>query len=50
MVAAGNDGLNTDVPAFMSYPNNYAATIPGVISVAASTPSDSLTYFSNYGK
>ncbi len=40
VAAAGNDGVNTP-----AYPANY----PGVISVASTNSSDSLSWFSNYG-
>ncbi len=43
VAAAGNEGANNATTA--SYPANYA----GVISVAASTSSDTLASFSNYG-
>jgi subtilisin family serine protease len=43
--AAGNDGTNNDLNP--TYPANYS--IPQIISVAASTPTDQLTGFSNYG-
>jgi subtilisin family serine protease len=43
--AAGNYGMNNDLNPV--YPANFL--IPQIISVAASTPSDQLTGFSNYG-
>lgn len=46
MAAAGNDSLNTDQ--FLDNPSGYY--IPNVISVAASTDTDSLASFSNFGK
>jgi thermitase len=45
VAAAGNDSSNNDL--FPVYPANY--TIPGLISVAASTQADTLAPFSNYG-
>jgi subtilisin family serine protease len=45
VAAAGNEGSDND--RFASYPANY--TVPNVISVAASTSSDNLASFSNYG-
>ncbi|MDZ4826147.1 MAG: S8 family serine peptidase, partial [Actinomycetota bacterium] len=44
-VASGNAGVNTDVQPF--YP--AAFTHPNIVSVGASTPSDGMAYFSNYG-
>jgi subtilisin family serine protease len=46
VAAAGNDGLNTDV--YPNYPSGYA--VANVISVAATDNTDSLAYFSNYGR
>lgn len=46
ITAAGNDGTNND--ATPTYPANY--DLPNVVSVAASTPADSLTTFSQYGR
>jgi len=43
--AAGNQGSNADLSP--SYPAAYATD--GIISVAATTASDNLAYFSNYG-
>lgn len=43
--AAGNDGANNDTTA--SYPANY--TVSNIIAVAATTQSNSLADFSNYG-
>ncbi len=45
VAAAGNAGVNTDVTP--NYPSNY--NLPNVISVAATTVSDSRASFSNYG-
>ncbi len=45
VAAAGNDGTNNDTTA--EYPANY--TSPNVISVAASTKTNALADFSNYG-
>lgn len=45
VAAAGNDGTNNDV--LPQYPASY--TIPGLISVGASTQGDTLATFSNYG-
>ncbi len=46
IAAAGNDSRDTD--AIPSYPASY--DLPNIISVAATTRTDSLSYFSNYGK
>ncbi len=46
VAAAGNSGLNTDTSP--SYPAAYS--LDNIVSVAASTSSDSLAGFSNYGK
>ncbi len=46
IAAAGNDARDTD--ASPSYPASY--DLPNIISVAATTRTDSLSYFSNYGK
>ncbi|NOY69257.1 MAG: S8 family serine peptidase [Deltaproteobacteria bacterium] len=45
--AAGNDGINTDIPGKEEYPADY--NLDNIISVAASTESDTLAGFSNYG-
>lgn len=45
VAAAGNDSNNNDT--LPAYPASY--TIPGLIAVAASTQSDTLASFSNYG-
>ncbi|MFM8224188.1 MAG: S8 family peptidase, partial [Planctomycetaceae bacterium] len=45
VAAAGNSGVNTDSNA--NYPSNYA--VSNVISVAATTSTDTLASFSNYG-
>jgi subtilisin family serine protease len=45
VAAAGNSSLNNDVTP--TYPASYA--IPGVLSVAATTDSDALASYSNYG-
>jgi subtilisin family serine protease len=45
VAAAGNDANNNDV--LPAYPASY--NIPGLISVAASTTTDNLAIFSNYG-
>ena len=45
VAAAGNDGLDNDVS--RSYPANYA--LENIVSVAASTRTDTLAYFSNFG-
>lgn len=45
VAAAGNSGLNNDVTP--TYPATYA--VPGVVSVAATTDSDTLASYSNYG-
>ena len=45
VAAAGNSALDTDL--YPNYPSS--STQDNVISVAASTSSDSLAYFSNYG-
>lgn len=46
VAAAGNSGLNNDTQPM--YPASY--DVPNVLSIAATTDSDSLAYFSNYGK
>jgi subtilisin family serine protease len=46
VAAAGNDHANNDGSAF--YPASYP--LENIIAVAASTPSDELTSFSNYGQ
>lgn len=46
IAAAGNDNKNTDLDP--NYPSNYE--VDNVISVAASTDSDKLAGFSNYGE
>lgn len=46
VAAAGNSGLNTDLSP--QYPAAYP--LDGIISVAATTTGDTLSYFSNYGK
>lgn len=46
IVASGNDGLDND-GADTSYPASYG--LPNIISVAASTSTDSLASFSNFG-
>ena len=51
VAAAGNggaDGVGDNNDSFPSYPANYE--VPNVISVAASTSSDDLPRFSNFGK
>ncbi len=48
VVAAGNNGINNDTSYWRSYPASY--DLPNVISVAASTSTGSLAYFSNYGR
>ena len=45
VAAAGNNGSNNDVTNF--YPANYAA--PNMLAVAATTNTDALASFSNYG-
>ncbi|MEQ1897873.1 MAG: S8 family peptidase [Vicinamibacterales bacterium] len=45
VAAAGNNGANNDTSAF--YPANYVA--PNVVSVAATTNTDQMASFSNYG-
>ena len=45
VAAAGNSGSNNDI--IPNYPSSY--DVSNVISVAASTPDDSLAGFSNYG-
>lgn len=46
VAAAGNSSANNDVTP--TYPANYS--VPGLISVAATTDSDVLASFSNYGR
>lgn len=45
--AAGNDGLNIDLPENRQYPAGY--DLDNIVSVAASNRSDMLAGFSNYG-
>lgn len=45
VAAAGNDGANNDATPF--YPASYS--LDNVVSVTATTPSDALASFSNYG-
>jgi subtilisin family serine protease len=47
VAAAGNYSTNTDATPF--YPAGYAAASDNVVSVAATTSSDGLASFSNYG-
>lgn len=55
VAAAGNgyqyegQNYNLDIDKFPFYPASYASFIPGVISVAATTSSLTLTNFSSYG-
>jgi subtilase family serine protease len=46
VAAAGNDAFNNDTASV--YPANYF--LPNIISVAATTRTDSLAYFSNFGR
>lgn len=46
--AAGNSGVDIDLPANHSYPASY--DLANIISVAASTTSDDLAGFSNWGR
>ena len=46
VASAGNDAANNDVTP--KYPTNYY--LPNVIGVAATTNTDSLAFFSNYGR
>ncbi|MFH1497165.1 MAG: S8 family serine peptidase [Verrucomicrobiota bacterium] len=46
VAAAGNSATNNDADPF--YPSSYA--VPGIVSVAASTPDNRLASFSNYGR
>lgn len=46
VAAAGNDGHNSDV--YPHYPS--ASTQPNVLSIAASNSTDTLAYFSNWGR
>jgi serine protease len=45
--AAGNDSSNNDCLAATAYPSSY--NIDGIISAAATTSSDDIAYFSNFG-
>lgn len=45
VAAAGNSGMNNDVTP--TYPASY--TVPGILSVAATTDTDRLATYSNYG-
>ena len=47
--AAGNNGLNTDTAANYFYPAYYSAQCANVVSVGASTTTDSVATYSNYG-
>ncbi len=47
VAAAGNDGSNNDVRPF--YPGSYIASLPNIVTVAASDSSDTLASFSNIG-
>lgn len=49
VAAAGNQGLNTDVPGNAFYPAYFSTSLSNVISVAAHTPTYSRWSFSNYG-
>lgn len=46
--AAGNDGKDTDNSEYANFPSGY--DLDNIISVAASTGSDTLAGFSNYGR
>lgn len=46
VAAAGNSGLNTDLSP--QYPAAYP--LDGIVSVASTTTTDALSYFSNFGK
>jgi len=46
LAAAGNSGANND--SLPMYPATY--NVPNIIAVAATTDSDAMAYFSNYGK
>lgn len=48
VAAAGNDGRDNDATTSPTYPSSYQ--VDNVISVAASTNTDGLASFSNYGK
>jgi subtilisin family serine protease len=48
VAAAGNDGMDNDKRTTPTYPSSYQ--VENIISVAASTNTDSLASFSNYGK
>jgi subtilisin family serine protease len=47
VVAAGNSGMNNDVPAQAEYPCAY--NLPNILCVGASTHTDARASFSNYG-
>lgn len=47
VAAAGNDGFDNDSPDVTAFPASY--NIPGVITVAATTNTDTLAGFSNFG-
>ena len=47
VAAAGNSSSNNNVTP--TYPSNYVTTLDNVVSVAATTSSDTLASFSNYG-
>lgn len=47
VASAGNSSFDTDNPDFTNFPSSY--NLPGIISVAATAPDDTLAGFSNYG-
>lgn len=56
VIAAGNDGRNSEVPGYAGYPCSYdpsTSSIPGavdnIVCVAASDQNDAKAYFSNWG-
>lgn len=49
VVAAGNDGLNTDLPGNQAHPAGLKPSPDIVLAVASTTASESLSSFSNYG-
>ncbi len=47
VASAGNSSFDTDNPDFTHFPSSY--NLPGLISVAATAPDDTIAGFSNYG-
>jgi subtilisin family serine protease/subtilisin-like proprotein convertase family protein len=47
VASAGNSAFNTDNEEFTNFPSSY--NLPGIISVAATAPDDTLAAYSNFG-